>query len=141
MGSGSENLQPVLLGGSHESRVDGCDASVIALRCEQDAAVRHPQAGHRSESGQRHGGIDWERELADLEFIESCAGHIEMAGSQRPHENLGEGERVGAELVIRRPEEKLFGGTMVLVARIQIGDEHACVEHDHVGQSWRSSSR
>lgn len=131
----------MVLSSSNEPRVEGRYAGVMDLRGEQEAAVRHPQAGHRSQPGQRHGGIDGEREFADLELIESRAGHIEMAGSQRPHENLGDGERIGAELIICRPQEELFGGVMVLVTRIQVGDEHVCVEHDHEGQPWRSSSR
>ena len=46
-------------------------------------------------------------------------------------------ERVGAEVVVHRFGHQPFCSRMVFVYTIEVGDEYARVEHDHVGHSSR----
>jgi len=61
--------------------------------------------------------------------------------SERRDKNLGQRERVCAQVVINQMSEQRFRGSMVLIVPIEVGDEDARIKDDQSGHSSRRRLR
>jgi hypothetical protein len=66
---------------------------------------------------------------------------LEPTVPRRVDEHLGGRHRTAAKRVFRRCQMTLDGHGVLRVPLVEVGDQHAGVEHDHAGQSSRSCSR
>jgi hypothetical protein len=135
------NCQPAFSGSGCKAAPEGSDGSVCLLGGQEDAAVRQLEVRLGPQEGKARGSVLGQMLRADVQLIEGRDGVVEMAGPGSSDEHLGDREGAGYEQLACEVAQKRRSRPMVSVPGIQVGDEHAGVEHDHVGQSSRSASR
>lgn len=106
-------------------------------------AIREREARPDSQLGQFTRRLLGERDLGDVEGVEPALslGQVMIPPPRRPDEELSEGERAGREVLGSVTLHECHRTLMMRVRGLEEPDEDARVEHDHSGQSLRSSSR
>jgi len=120
--SASGNGEPKLSGTSREILVEAGKDSVVVLRREQDAAIRELEAGSRAKRRQPGRRVFADGKLLDGEPTKSVARKLQLAGSRRRDQGLGETDRASAELAAGVRREQLPRTSVVRVATVQMAD-------------------
>ena len=135
------NCQPAFSGSGCKAAIKDGDGSVCLLGGQEDAAVGQLEVRLGSQEGKAHGCVFGQMLSADVQLIEDRDGVVKMAGPGRSNEHLGDREGAGYERLACEVAQQRRSRPMVSIPGIQVGDEHAGVEHDHAGQSSRRASR
>ncbi len=105
----------------------------------KDTAVGHPQASVSTQPRERTRGTPLERQLGDLQLSERGELLLEAAGAHSTNEHLRQGD--GARGQLLSLSENRGRDRAVWVGVIEVGEQHARIEHRQVGHSSRSRSR
>lgn len=137
----ARHRQPALGRCACEALVECEHTAVRGLRGQEHAAVRELQPGVSAERSELLGGAPRQRQLLHLQGPERCPCRPQRAGPQRCDQRLREGDRARTEGLIGGVQQPPVGRVVERIPRIEMRDQHTCVEDDHAGQSLRSCSR
>ena len=135
------NCQPAFSGSGCKAPIEGGDGCVRLLGGQEDAAVRQLEVRLGPQEGKAHGCVLGQVLGSDVQLSQDCDGAVEMAGPGRSNEHLGDRKGAGYERLACEFTQQRRSRLMVSIPGIQVGDEHARVDHDQAGQSSRRASR
>ena len=138
---GVSDDEPAFAGCGGETGIEGGYRAVRLLGRQQHAAVRKPQASADSQYREPCGRILTEAHTGHVELTQHSGGTIELPGPCWTDEHFGEREWTRAQGLISDVQQQCTCTFMVSVGSVEVGDEHAGVQHDHAGQSSRNPLR
>lgn len=126
---------------ARQSGIERRQARPVAQCDIEDAAVRHLQSGADAKFGKTQRLVFVRSGKCDADGEKGIAHRRALIDADSPDEHLGQGDRMDDHLTRCRREQEAGRGRMVRISGIEIGDQDAGVQRDHVGQSDRSRSR
>lgn len=125
----------VVLGCLAEPIVERRDGGLGFQGRQQDATVRHLEAGADPQLGQANGSGGRERQFDQLEIAKCCLRRRQQTISDWRDQHLRQCQGVGPNVVVDCSGQQRLGGHMMVVITIQIGNENAGIKDDHAGHS------
>ncbi len=130
-----------LSGGPVQPVVEGGDVPPGRACGEEDTTVGEPQLGTHPQLGEATGCVNVEGYDLHTELPQRTLRQVGPPCSGRPDQHLGQGQGTCSQRFVDRAEQQPGGTNMMQVVRIEMSNQHAGVEHDHAGHSWRRASR
>src|ERR1700691_1931196 len=118
---------------------NGCTARLLGGK--EHAAIRQLEAGSGAQGGQPDWGILTQPDDAHGKLSQRGRGLTKAADAGPAFQRLGQGQRARPQRLVGDGTEQGAGILVESIGLVEVRDQYTGIQHDHSGQSSRSSAR